>query len=503
MRAGGPSATVPAMNRPIRVTTLAATIALIALAALPASGWGATRTVTKTADTNDGVCNSDCSFREALAVANVGDTVVVPAGTYKATMLGGNGAWAPDGQYTITGAGAGQTIIDGNAKSRTFAFYGQITVRGVTVTGGVGPGAGCTCGGGFEVRQGGQLTLVDSVVSGNSAGGGGGINVDGTSSATLRNVAVTQNSSTEPGGGINVDTGGKLNLENIEISANSVSAGINGAGLVNEGTVTAANVTVSGNTAPTGNGGGIFNGAGTLALNAATIAGNSAGGSGDGIRNAGTLTLRNTILAGNQTENCSGTATPAVTSLGHNLESGATCGFTGAGDVSNVDPLLGGLLPNGATSVVRTHALAAGSPAIDTGDAVTCPATDARGVARPQGAVCDIGAFELQPTTPSNSFSFGKVKHNKKKGTAKLTVEVPGAGAVSLAKSGKVSGADADASAAGDVKLKIAAHGGAKDKLADKGKLKVKAKVTFTPTGGTPKTNTKKLKLKLKLARGD
>ena len=482
--------------RPSTTVPLAAALALIALALLPASGLGATRTVTKTADSNDGVCDADCSFREAINGASTGDTVVVPAGTYKATMLGSNGAWSPDGQYTITGAGAGQTIIDGNAQSRTFAFYGQITVRGVTVTGGVNSGAGCTCGGGFEVRQGGQLTLVDSVVSGNSAGGGGGINVDGTSSATLRNVAVTQNSSTEPGGGINVETGGKLNLENVEISANSVSAGINGAGLVNEGTVTATNVTVSGNMAPTGNGGGIFNGAGTMALNAATIAGNSAGGTGDGIRNVGTLSLQNTILAGNQDQNCAGAATPAVTSLGHNLESGATCGLAGAGDRSNTDPLLGGLLANGATSVVRTHALAAGSPAIDGGDAVTCPATDARGVTRPQGAVCDIGAFELQGGQPSNEFGFGKVKRNEKKGTAKLTVEVPGAGAVKLAKTGKLKGASAQAAAAGKVKLKIAARGKAKDKLADKGKLKAKAKVTFVPTGGTANTKSKKVKLK-------
>ena len=64
----------------------------------------------------------------------------------------------------------------------------------------------------------------------------------------------------------------------------------------------------------------------------------------------------------------------------------------------NADPLLGPLQNNGGPT--DTQALGAGSPAIDAGDPATCSATDQRGVARPQRARCDIGAFEYVPPPP-------------------------------------------------------------------------------------------------------
>jgi hypothetical protein len=96
----------------------------------------------------------------------------------------------------------------------------------------------------------------------------------------------------------------------------------------------------------------------------------------------------------------------------------------------------------------------------------------------------------------SNEFSFGKVKKNKKKGTAKLAVELPGAGELELAKNKKVKGASADATCNGEVSLRVKAKGKAKRKLNKKGKAKVKAKVSFTPTGGSQNTESKKVKLK-------
>jgi hypothetical protein len=59
-----------------------------------------------------------------------------------------------------------------------------------------------------------------------------------------------------------------------------------------------------------------------------------------------------------------------------------------------VDPKLGSLADNGGPTL--TMALLPGSPAIDAGSAVGAPATDQRGVARPQGPGVDIGAFEFQ-----------------------------------------------------------------------------------------------------------
>jgi hypothetical protein len=80
-----------------------------------------------------------------------------------------------------------------------------------------------------------------------------------------------------------------------------------------------------------------------------------------------------------------------VTSEGHNLEDGTSCGLTATGDISDTVPLLGALTHDAGTWV---HPLLDGSPAIDAGICIAGIATDQRGVARPEGATCDIGAYE-------------------------------------------------------------------------------------------------------------
>jgi hypothetical protein len=99
------------------------------------------------------------------------------------------------------------------------------------------------------------------------------------------------------------------------------------------------------------------------------------------------------------------------------------------------------------------------------------------------------------PPDEANDFSFGKVKRNKRKGSAKLTVNVPGGGELELAKTTKVKPDEDLAEAAGKEKLSIKPRGKAKKKLNAKGKAKVKAEVTFAPNGGTPNTEDKKIKL--------
>lgn len=110
---------------------------------------------------------------------------------------------------------------------------------------------------------------------------------------------------------------------------------------------------------------------------------------------------------------------------------------------------------------------------------------------------------------PSNKFSFSTVKRNEKKGTAKLTVRVPGPGHLELAKTKKLK-ADAEyaefpqgeipetygENLAGRETLTVEPRGKAKKKLNRAGKAKVKATVTYTPDGGEPNTKNKKLKLK-------
>ena len=92
-------------------------------------------------------------------------------------------------------------------------------------------------------------------------------------------------------------------------------------------------------------------------------------------------------------------------------------------------------------------------------------------------------------------FSFGKLKRNRKRGTAKLTVNVPGPGELELAKTRKVKRAKERAKAQGKVKLRVKPRAKATKSLERRGKAKVKAKVTFVPDEGEGGTQTKRLKL--------
>jgi uncharacterized repeat protein (TIGR01451 family) len=106
-------------------------------------------------------------------------------------------------------------------------------------------------------------------------------------------------------------------------------------------------------------------------------------------------TIGNSIVAFNGTNG----VVSALTSRGHNISSDGSLAssFTQPGDLNNTDPKIGPLADNGGPTF--THALLAGSPALDAAQGSGAPATDQRGVARPQGAGFDIGAFELQVAT--------------------------------------------------------------------------------------------------------
>jgi hypothetical protein len=97
--------------------------------------------------------------------------------------------------------------------------------------------------------------------------------------------------------------------------------------------------------------------------------------------------------------------------------------------------------------------------------------------------------------SPSNSFQFGKVKRDKKRGTAKLQVDVPNPGDLGLVGKG-VEKDDRTIIDPRTVNLIVEAKGKKERKLERKGKVKVKLDVTYTPKGGDPRTRTKKLKLK-------
>jgi hypothetical protein len=99
------------------------------------------------------------------------------------------------------------------------------------------------------------------------------------------------------------------------------------------------------------------------------------------------------------------------------------------------------------------------------------------------------------PSPPSNEFTIGKAKNNKKKGTAKLPVTIPGGGEIGLS-GAKVKPASVTAEASGEFTLPVKPKGKAKKKLKKKGKARVAVDVTFTPTGGDPNTQSDSLKLK-------
>jgi hypothetical protein len=115
------------------------------------------------------------------------------------------------------------------------------------------------------------------------------------------------------------------------------------------------------------------------------------------------------------------------------------------------------------------------------------------------GANVDQGfitpARRANPEGVAVNFSLSKLKRNKKKGTAKLTVEVPAPGGIALAQTKTLKGAEIRAEAAGEIQLPIKPRARAKEKLAEKGKVKVKAEVTYTPDGGEPDAQIMALKL--------
>ncbi len=159
----------------------------------------------------------------------------------------------------------------------------------------------------------------------------------------------------------------------------------------------------------------------TLQLTNSTIVGDALTGPGAGswliwVRAGEWTAVRNSIVDSNPPAlNCGVAPTGQLVSAGYNIDNGSTCGFTGVGDMENTDPMLLPLASNGGP--VETSALqapvgaVAGSPAIDAGSNVGCPATDARGVVRPQGTACDIGAYELAADGYWLAAPTGKVFH--------------------------------------------------------------------------------------------
>jgi hypothetical protein len=206
----------------------------------------------------------------------------------------------------------------------------------------------------------------------------------------------------QPGGGIYGFFGSAITITGSTISDN-VSGDVAG-GLRTLSNATVVNSTFSGNVSTVWHGGGIFHTDGDLTVTHSTFAGNVApGGTASAILVATFGAPASATLTGNILEGIPGSPACAIegggaatiTSAGGNIDVDNSCNLVAAGDQPATNPQLGALADNGGGTL--THLPAAGSPAIDAAAAATCPGTDQRGVVRPQGAGCDVGAVELSP----------------------------------------------------------------------------------------------------------
>jgi hypothetical protein len=262
-----------------------------------------------------------------------------------------------------------------------------------------GFGSNDAVSGGGMYNAGASAPIITSgYFTGNDANYGGAMYNDG-SNPIITAVDMEFNTALDQGGGI-------YNLaSNPVYNSGSISentANVDGGGIYNySSNPEIKNATISENTA-TNKGGGMYNGYSNPVLTNVTMSENEAS-DGGGLRNySSEILLKNTLIAnsvsGGDCVNGDGVLIHAASVNNLIEDADNACGLTNGtnGNIVGVDPNLGELWNNGGST--QTHALLAASPAIDAGDVASCPTTDQRGIARPQGPKCDIGSYELEQT---------------------------------------------------------------------------------------------------------
>lgn len=385
--------------------------------------------VTKTDDTFDGVCDADCSLREAIEAANVAaGAVIVPAGTYVLSRTGINENDNATGDLDIRndmgiyGAGMGQTIIDANSIDRIFDTVSGAQDANTLILG--------------------DLTLTHGNAADTIGRGGAILNYQSLTASFigLERVALVDNHAHQTGGGI--DTAGSGTIRDSRFTLNTVTAGLGGGGggalLFNQtdrpfeiesstfdandggdnggaiqthGNLRLTNSTISGNHVAQ-HGGGIFVVNGPLQMSSTTVAFNEAGspafenyGGGLFLTSGDTYTLFNNIIAGNIADDCAIFPGGTIVSHHNHVQNAGqdtiACSFAGTGDIVGTDPQLAALADNGGPT--PTHALAFTSPAREAGDPAGCKAPDGLplaydqrgpGFPRQDGPACDKGSYE-------------------------------------------------------------------------------------------------------------
>ncbi|MCQ3935926.1 MAG: hypothetical protein DPW18_02645, partial [Chloroflexi bacterium] len=431
-------------NRIVHLIVFASVLASLfaAAPAQPAHAAGIIYVNDDAAGANNGTSwtNAYTDLQSALAAAASGDQIWVAAGTYKPTtttqrfisftLKNGvavyGGFAGTESSLSERDPAANVTILSGDigtANDMSDNSYHVVNASstlntavldGFTITGGNATGIGSNGnGGGIFIltsaspalsnliisnnhandKGGGMYNYIDITPSltnvtftGNSAALGGGVYTQ-DADPTLTNVTFSGNTASNMGGGMYNTDGSVPILTNVTFIGNSAaSAGGGMRNIVCDPIL--INVTFTENSAAFG--GGMQNLGANPTLTNVTFSGNTAGGA---IYNGSSNpTIRNSIMYGNTGGEIVDTnsSAPVVT---YSIVQG---GYAGEGNL-DADPMLGALANNGGFT--QTMALSAGSPAIDAGTNSGCPATDQRGIARPFGIQCDIGAYEVNSAT--------------------------------------------------------------------------------------------------------
>ncbi|MEW6219696.1 MAG: Calx-beta domain-containing protein [Thermodesulfobacteriota bacterium] len=310
---------------------------------------------------------------------NSGSTVTVDNSTFSNNTSGTgstmHGGAIVAGPVTVSN---GSTFTNNTSGGHGGAIYAQgaLNITGSTFSSNHADTSSCNAGAVYGSTT---INVTDSTVSGNTAG--------------------------NDGGGV-MSNGGDITITRSTISGNQ--AGNRGGAVYRLGIVKIYNSTISGNscgsTGAQKQGGGVYAQTGTITNSTVYSNATALTNGGGGVYSTSNCTYTNSIVANNTAagaaNNCAGLG---KTSAGWNIESANTCSFGQASDMANTNPLLNALESNGGPT--QTHALQAGSPAIDKADNATCASAnignlDQRSQARPvdgdavPGAVCDIGAFE-------------------------------------------------------------------------------------------------------------
>ncbi len=355
------------------------------------------------------------SLRDAVgAVADGGSVGFDPALAGGTITLASGPLWISGKAVTVDGSAAPGLTLRGAGSDRLLIVDpgAKATLRSLTLADGF---AWDLAGG---ILTNGDLVLDHVVVRDNTvmagAGdwwkGGGGIYVGGGASLDLRDSTVRDNrtvyaagaSGSLDGGGIYTFQNSTMHVDRSTLSGNSAANVGGGIRMLGSGSI--VNSTLSGNTAVGWYGGAIFHTDGVLGLVNSTVADNHAPPwaaaalfVGTFTDASATLSLVNTIVADNQDFGCFvapwGGGTVILASGGHNVFTDGSCSPGGTDQVVG-EAGLGPLGDNGGPTA--TQALLPGSPAIDAGDPAVCPAVDQRGIPRPQGPTCDVGAVEQQ-----------------------------------------------------------------------------------------------------------